>query len=231
MTNHFIFFHVGDITLPSLLVKTIRKFNPDSKIHFLTDKITNDVNDVDEIFRLNLDRNYLMTARLEAYSKYQLIDPAIYIDSDMLLLRPIFINMFSDKDVYLCKRESNCNNKFNHNFNGLDFSDFEGMTLGQVYPFLACFVYTKNYKFWEDCYSRILNLDEKFKVWYGDQEVLREIYKSREYTFGIINENLISALPEHSDPDKTFFAHFKSKHLKDFMPNCANEILSDHYRY
>lgn len=231
MTNHFIFFHVGDITLPSLLVKTIRKFNPDSKIHFLTDKITNDVNDVDEIFRLDLDRNYLMTARLEAYSKYQLIDPAIYIDSDMLLLRPIFINMFSDKDVYLCKRESNCNNKFNHNFNGLDFSDFEGMTFGQVYPFLACFVYTKNYKFWEDCYSRILNLDEKFKVWYGDQEVLREIYKSREYTFGIINENLISALPEHSDPDKTFFAHFKSKHLKDFMPNCANEILSDHYRY
>ena len=55
MTNHFIFFHVGDITLPSLLVKTIRKFNPDSKIHFLTDKITNDINGVDETFRLDLD--------------------------------------------------------------------------------------------------------------------------------------------------------------------------------
>ncbi len=231
MTTHFIFFHVGDITLPSLLVKTIRKFNPDSKIHFLTDKITNDVNGVDEIFRLDLDRNYLMTARLEAYSKYQLIDPAIYIDSDMLLLRPIDFYIFSDNDVYLCKRENNCNNKFNHNLNDLDFTEYKGMTLDQVYPFLACFVYTKNFKFWEDCYSRILNLDEKFKIWYGDQEVLREVYKSRDYKFGIINENLISALPEHSDPDKTFFAHFKSKYLKDFMPQCAKEILSDYYRY
>ena len=231
MTNHFIFFHVGDITLPSLLVKTIRKFNPNSKIHFLTDKNTNNIDGVDKTFRLDLDRDYLMTARLEAYSKYQLIDPAIYIDSDMLLLRPIDLNIFSDKDVYLCKRESNCYKKFNHNFNDLDFTEYEGMTLNQVYPFLACFVYTKNYKFWEDCNSRILNLDEKFKVWYGDQEVLKEVYNSREYKFGTINENLISALPEYSDPDKTFFAHFKSKDLKDFMPMCAKEILSDYYRY
>ena len=231
MTNHFIFFHVGDITLPSLLVKTIRKFNPDSKIHFLTDKITNDINGVDETFRLDLDRNFIMLSRYEIFSKYKFTDPALYIDTDMLLLRPIDIDIFSDKDVYLCKRENGCNKIFNHNFNGLDFIEYKDKMIGDIYPFIGCFIYTKNYKFWEDCYCRYLKLDDKFKIWYGDQEVLREVYKSREYTFGTINENLISALPEHSDPDKTFFAHFKSKDLKDFMPQCANEILSDHYRY
>ena len=65
MTNHFIFFHVGDLTLTSLFVKTIRKFNPYSKIHFLTNKITNDIDGVDEIFRLDLDRSYLIKHSLK----------------------------------------------------------------------------------------------------------------------------------------------------------------------
>ena len=231
MTNHFIFFHVGDITLPSLLVKTIRKFNPDSKIHFLTDKITKDIDDVDETFRLDLDRNFIMLSRYEIFSKYKFTDPALYIDTDMLLLRPIDIDIFSDKDVYLCQRESNCNEKFNHNFNGLDFIEYKDKMIGDIYPFIGCFIYTKNYKFWEDCYCRYLKLDDKFKIWYGDQEVLREVFKSREYTFGTINENLISALPDYVNPDKTYFIHYKNKFFKQFMTIDAKEILSDYYRY
>jgi hypothetical protein len=35
----FVFFHVGDDTLyPTLLTKSIKKFNPDSKIFYITDK-------------------------------------------------------------------------------------------------------------------------------------------------------------------------------------------------
>ena len=76
-----------------------------------------------------------------------------------------------------------------------------------------------------------MKLDDKFKIWYGDQEVLREVYKSREYTFGTINENLISALPDYVNPDKTYFIHYKNKFLKKFMTIDAKEILSDYYRY
>ena len=34
---NFVFFHVGDVQQPRLLVKSIQKLNPDSNIYFITD--------------------------------------------------------------------------------------------------------------------------------------------------------------------------------------------------
>ena len=62
---NFVFFHVGEINEPSLLVKSIRKFNNNAKIYFLTDKITENIIEVDETHRFDGDKSNLMTFRLK----------------------------------------------------------------------------------------------------------------------------------------------------------------------
>ena len=101
---NFVFFHIGDITQPQLLTLSIKKFNPDSKIYFITDFSTKDIEGVDEVVRFNLDKDNLMTSRLEAFANLELNNPAIYIDTDVLVVRPIPIELFKEKEVFLCNR-------------------------------------------------------------------------------------------------------------------------------
>jgi len=61
---NFVFFHVGDIAQSRLLAKSIQKFNPNSKIYFITDKVTEDIDDVTYTLRIECDRENLMTSRL-----------------------------------------------------------------------------------------------------------------------------------------------------------------------
>mgnify|MGYP001241938364 CR=1 FL=1 len=149
----FVFFHVGDITQPQLLTLSIKKFNPESKIYFITDLSTKDIEGVTKTVRLDLDSENLMISRLEGFSKLELNKPAVYIDTDVLVVKPIPISLFEGKDIILCNRSFSNDALINTSFRGMDLSEFAGRTLGEVYPFLACFTYSKNYKFWHD-YSR-----------------------------------------------------------------------------
>ena len=86
---NFVFFHVGEINEPSLLVKSIRKFNNNAKIYFLTDKITENIIEVDETHRFDGDKSNLMTFRLKCFAELKLEEPAIYVDSDVLFVKKI----------------------------------------------------------------------------------------------------------------------------------------------
>ena len=54
--------------------------------------------------RFDLDKDNLMTSRLEAFANLELNNPAIYIDTDVLVVRPIPIELFKEKEVFLCNR-------------------------------------------------------------------------------------------------------------------------------
>ena len=228
----FVFFHVGDITQPQLLTLSIKKFNPESKIYFITDLSTKDIEGVTKTVRLDLDSENLMISRLEGFSKLELNKPAVYIDTDVLVVRPIPISLFEEKDIILCNRSFSSDALINTSFRGMDLSEFAGRTFGEVYPFLACFTYSKNYKFWSECYKTLLNLDQKFHFWYGDQEALRIVYASKIFNIGLLDEKIICTLPEYSKPgDGSYSVHFKGSKRKSLMLQAADFILSDKYFY
>ena len=52
---NFVFFHVGDVEQPRLLVKSIRKFNPGSNIYFITDSATEIIVGVTDTLRIISD--------------------------------------------------------------------------------------------------------------------------------------------------------------------------------
>lgn len=228
----FVFFHVGDITQPQLLTLSIKKFNPDSKIYFITDFSTKDIDGVDEIVRFDLDKDNMMTSRLEAFANLELNKPAIYIDTDVLVVRPIPIELFMEKDIFLCNRTFSRDAFINTSFKNMNLSEYKGKTFGEIYPFLACFTFTKNYEFWSECYKTLLNLDEKFHFWYGDQEALRVVFEKKKFNIGLLNESVVCTLPEYSQPkDGSYSIHFKGPSRKNLMLQAANFILSEKYVY
>ena len=156
----FVFFHVGDTFYPTLLTKSIKKFNPDSKIFYITDKKNKNIEGVTNTIRIDCNTDDLMTSRLLGFSELKLKTPAIYIDSDVLITKNIPNELFDQNEIYLCKRSFMIDSIINTSFKDMDLSEYKNKTLGEVYPFIACFTYASNYKFWEECYKILINLNK-----------------------------------------------------------------------
>lgn len=228
---NFVFFHIGDTTQPQLLTKSIKKFNPDSQIFFITNRDTKNIEGVTKTIRYDLDEKNLMTSRLQAFSNLKLNEPAIYTDTDVLLVRPIPKSIFENHDIFLCNRTFSRDGLINTSFRNMNLSEYKGKTFGDIYPFLACFTYSNNCDFWGECYETLLNLDQKFHYWYGDQEALRITYEKKIFNIGLLDEKLVCTLPEHFKPgDGSYSVHFKGPKRKELMFQEAEYILSDRYR-
>ena len=221
----FVFFHIGDDTLyPTLLTKSIKKFNPDSKIFYITDKKTKNIEGVTNKFRIECDAKNLMISRFLGFFQLKLNSPAIYIDTDVLVTNKIPNELFDQNDVYLCKRSA-MGGIINTTFKDLDLNEYKGKTMGEIYPFLSCFTYASNYKFWEECYKILINLNKKFHYWYGDQEALRIINDQKKFNIGYLDESLICSPPEIINKNKVYSIHFKGLYRKKLMINLAEKIL------
>jgi len=223
----FVFFHVGDTFYPTLLTKSIKKFNPDSKIFYITDKKNKNIEGVTNTIRIDCNTDDLMTSRLLGFSELKLKTPAIYIDSDVLVTKNIPNELFDQNEIYLCKRSFMIDSIINTSFKDMDLSEYKNKTLGEVYPFIACFTYAADYKFWEECYNILINLNKKFHYWYGDQEALRIINSQKKFNIGYLNESLICTTPEMlNEISKVYSVHFKGPQRKKLMPIFAEKILT-----
>jgi hypothetical protein len=221
----FVFFNVGDTFCPTLLTKSIKKFNPDSKIFYITDKKSKNIEGVTNTIRINCNTKELMISRLLGFSQLKLNSPAIYLDTDILVANNIPNELFNQNEIYLCKRSFAIDGIITTPFKGIDLSEYKDKTMGEIYPFLACFTYTTNYKFWEECYEILLNLNKKFHYWYGDQEALRIINDQKKFNIGYLNESLVCPIPEMLNKTKVYTIHFKGPNRKKLMPIFAEKIF------
>jgi len=224
---NFVLFHIGDTILPDLLAKSIRKFSPNSLIYFVTDNATKKIDDADHCVTINGDPQKIMTFRLKAYSEIKLKEHAIYLDTDMLMLKSYNFKEFEKFDIALCSREFGNDAKINENYKNQNWSNYSGKSAGEVFPYVACFSITKDYLFWKDCYNELLKLDEKFHYWYGDQEVMRLLLETKNYHFSKIKEGTMCPPLEYLKED-SIFAHFKGGR-KNQMEEAAKFILSNKY--
>jgi len=103
----FVYLHVGnDISFPTLLVRSIRVSNKDAVIYQCSDLDSPAIAGVDHISRVSGNAKNLMTFRLQAFSELNLTAPAIYLDTDMLVVAPLDVkDLLGGNDVALCQRE------------------------------------------------------------------------------------------------------------------------------
>lgn len=167
-----------------------------------------------------------MTFRLKAFSEANMNSPAIYLDTDMLVLRPIYPHeLVGSARAALCRREFHCDQEFNTSFGGLDLSEYSGMTLEEVYPYIACATVTKSHEFWNECKIILSKLDAKFHKWYGDQEAIKRAQQNNATHYLELPESRYACLPDF--PEKAREAsilHFKGQSRKAAMLTWAKHL-------
>lgn len=172
----FVFFHVGeDIALPSKMVMSIHLHNPGAEVIQVTDAATPTIPGVTRAVVMDIDRTHLMLARTSAWANLGLNVPALYLDTDMIVNRPISVaRALGEGSVAMCRRSYNRDAIFNIRQRGLEFPEYAGRTLDSLYPYVGCCTITADAGVWADLTEMYYALPEKFWRWYGDQEVLRE---------------------------------------------------------
>jgi hypothetical protein len=216
----FVFFHVGDnVELPSMLVDSINWSNPDSTIVFCTDEYTPEIKGVSRRVEITGDRDRLMTYRLAAFARSGVEQPAIYLDTDMLVLKELNpAELLGGCNIAMCRRFFSLDAPFNGNFGGLDFREYDQKPLGQIYPYVACCTITRDASLWHSLHQILLDLDPKFHIWYGDQEALREFAKKNAESTRPLSEEIFGCLPEEvSHLSKASIIHFKGAARKAAM--------------
>ncbi len=216
----FVFFHIGtDISMPAMLVETIRLTNADAEIIQCSDENSPAVPGVSRVDRGEYNPNQLMIGRLEAFSQLALGTPALYLDTDMLVIRPINVRaLLNQLRVSFCHRSFNFYGPFIGAQRGLDFSEYAGKPLGEVYPYVACATATIDHTVWGELAQTLDRLDPKFKIWYGDQEAMKVWAAENPGAFSTHPEEVFGCLPEEKTHLKlAHILHFKGAHRKPLM--------------
>jgi hypothetical protein len=226
----FVFLHVGpDAVMPSLLVRSLRAQHAEAEIIQCTDALTQPVAGVDTVRRHAGDITNLMTFRLESFAALERNAPAVYLDTDMLCLRPLDAqDMLGTADIAVCSREFHRDALFNPRFGNLDLGEYEGRTLAEVYPYVACTTAAPSSAFWVDCRDNLRTLHPKFHRWYGDQEAIRNVASSGKYGIGRLPESVYGCLPDEPSPAESpappRLLHFKGAARKGLMLDVARRL-------
>lgn len=232
MSAAFVFLHVGPaVEQPTLLVRSLRLFHPDAEVIQCTDRSTSEISGVSAVHRLEGDTSNLMTYRLASFAALERLEPALYLDTDMLCVAPIDpAAVLGGCDVAVCNREFSRGALINTRFNGLDLGEYEGRTLGEVYPYVACATIASSARFWQDCLANLHTLHRKFHSWYGDQEAIRNVVGCGKYKVGLLPESIYGLLPEAAGPRLASprLLHFKGHHRKPLMIEFAKQLRIAH---
>jgi len=188
-------------------VESIRETNPDARIIMCTDSKTPLI-DGTERFELDLDPSKIMEYRLRIYAELKLNYPAIYLDDDMIVCSEIFPDELLGKERALfCERSFSRDHLFNTEIRGLSFKEYEGKTMAEVFPYLACATVTQDYTVWSELLSIMDHIDPKYRKWYGDQEAMKIWAKMND--FGTLLETRYACLPEYLEGRDPKIIHYK----------------------
>ena len=238
MSYNFIFFYIDTKTNElsdkhssieregiKYFINSIKKYHPLSTITHCTDLQTKSFDGVDNIHRTEFDTNFLMYGKIKSFSTLEIKRTSIYLDPDMLIMRSIPISKIEKKaDVFLLKRSFNNNATIPTIFRELKFSKHINKKYEDIYPYVACLVICKNTIFWKRCLSYFKVIENVYKIWFGDQEIFRQIVEQKKFSFGFVDEKDFACPPQNlKGNNRPFILHFKGKTNK--------ELIQQYYKY
>ena len=145
------FMHIGEQTeLPTLMVRSFRRHNPGFRLIQVADPDAPVIDGVDDVVRRPMLDSNIMLFRMRCFAALPVDEPTWFLDTDMLCVRPLQLEA-PDVDVAVCQREFGTRTIFNHRFGGMDMREYEGRTLGSLYPYVGCATFLRGSGFWSDC--------------------------------------------------------------------------------
>jgi hypothetical protein len=218
----FVFYHAGSNTAePRMLVESILAVDSQATIIQCSDLLTQRIHGVTRVARFASDPENLMTARIQAFANLNLQFPALYLDTDMLMIGQCDLQSLSSTcDVLLCERNFDVDVPHSGEQRGIKYPEHAGRPLGEIYPYLACATVTRNSRFWAELVAEMDVLDSRFHRWYGDQEAMRIWVEKRGRTsVGLLPEAVYACLPDKAKyTGQEKILHFKGYKRKALMP-------------
>ena len=171
--NAIVFFWVGpDVSIPTLLARSIRTaFGPDFNIIQLSDRSTPRVEGVTTQKQLKLSP-HIMVARLEAYAALSITAPTLFLDADMLVLRPFDLPPLAENEVGVTIRGKRDTVPFSVQ-DCAAFPEFAGKNIHDFMPYFYSFVYVRSPVLFVRQLNALRKLPKRFHRWYGDQVTLK----------------------------------------------------------
>ena len=127
------FLHIGnEIEVADLMVRSIKITNPNFNLIQVTDKVSPEIELVDECLRFDGNTKNIMKFRFEAFSKINLDSKTsnLFIDEDMLIINKIEPNeIFNGYETTFCKRYFNTKSLVNIDFQNLNMTEYKNKTL------------------------------------------------------------------------------------------------------
>lgn len=239
------FFHIGaDVSLPTLLVRSLKKHNPDAKIVQLTDIISPRVEGTDEVHRFSGQTDNIMLFRMECFAKLETTSPTWFLDTDMICLRSLDMPCpdVPGEVIGVLERKFNLEAKLPRHANGIDLSRYRERPIGKVFPFVGCVVFLWNSTFWTECLQEYHRLDKSLRNWWGDQEAIKRVVERKDRLYRLkslfpffapegraiikLHETDYACLPEfESSIEKPFLLHFKGPRKNLLDAYCSREQL------
>ncbi len=218
------FFWIGnDITIPSLLVKSIRLvYANDVKIFHLTNFQTPKIQGVTRTVRTSLPKD-IMLARLHAYKDFPYNgNTTFFCDADSLVIQKLELHALKD-DIYLIERD----NDTRINYNSPEYyPEFENKTFKEVMPYLFGGMVLRNgEKFFSDLLEKCYSLPNRFHRWYGDQYSLTLVFRDNNYPVSFLPIHIYLRIAREVMYKKNYEYLFKNKtKLITFKGNKKNFI-------
>jgi hypothetical protein len=224
------------------MVASLRRVAPECTVIQCSDSTSPVASGVTDVFRLNRpSTSQFMLERVQSFAALGLRVPAVYVDTDLLWLRTFSPAMaLGGHDAILCRRSFNRDTPFNSSFadkvfsnqqqrvieKTFEFAEHSGKTLGNVFPYLACFTVTGSCRPWRLILENLQSLPPKYLEWYGDQEAIRNLADAGRIRFSLIDEKVCACLPEHLKdcPEPPLTVHFKGGKRKAAMLAAARHL-------
>jgi DNA-binding response OmpR family regulator len=221
--KRIVFFWVGqDVSIPEMLVRSIRlAFGADMEVVQISDRDTPQVDGVSVCRREKLSPR-IMVARLEAYASLAVKEPTLYLDADMMIVRPFDLPPLQANEIGVTSRTDRT--EINWRF-PIEFPEFQGKYFSDVMPYIYSFVYASS----EVLFVRQLNLlrkmSKRFQLWYGDQVTLKRELDSGRYVLRSFNvdthNHTVRSVPDYQHAVATIpdlcIAHFKGPQGKQAL--------------
>jgi len=233
--NTIAFFWIGpDTTIPTLLVRSIRTaFGPQFNVIQLSDRNTPRVEGVTAHKQFKLSP-HIMVARLEAYAALSLTAPTLFVDADMLVLRPFDLPPVAENEVGVTIRGDRDTVYFSEQ-ECAEEPGFNGKTTLQVMPYLYSFVYVRSPVLFVRQLNALRKLPKRFHRWYGDQMTLKSELDApgrfviQPFDINIYNRTVGSRLEFEEirdSPEAVCLAHFKGQASKQLMLEALPKLES-----
>ena len=190
------FLHVGtDTRLPTKMVEHVRRVMPQHQVLHMTDSETPAIEGVSRRQEIPYDGSRLMTYRLQHLA--ELAEPAIILDTDVIVQADLSAVFDKDFDVALTKRKGRIL--------------YGGRDIVKSMPINSGVMFSRSQQFWVDCYELCKKAPQDIQRWFGDQLAISAVYKGGRYSVLELPCSKFNYTPATQDEDVSakFAVHYK----------------------